>query len=45
MRQSLEAARNPALRAELTRNEDRAMATIEGMPGGYNARVHMYPNR
>ena len=40
MRQSLEAARNPALRAELTRNADRAMATIEGMPGGYNARAH-----
>ena len=42
MRQSLEAARNPALRAELTRNTDRAMANIEGMPGGYNALAHMY---
>jgi ubiquilin len=42
IRQSLEAARNPALRAEMTRNTDRAMANIEGMPGGYNALAHMY---
>ena len=44
MRQSLQAATNPALRAELTRNTDRAMANIEGMPGGYNALAHMYQN-
>lgn len=32
IRQSLQAASNPALRAEMTRNTDRAMANIEGMP-------------
>ena len=42
LRQSLEAARNPAVRAELTRNADRAMAHIEGTPGGYYALAHLY---
>jgi ubiquilin len=42
MRQSLAAATNPNLRAEMMRNTDRAMANIETMPGGYNALAHMY---
>ena len=42
IRQAMEVIRNPALMQEQTRNTDRAMANIEGMPGGYNALASMY---
>eukprot|EP00730_Choanoeca_flexa_P006366 TRINITY_DN12142_c0_g2_i26.p1 TRINITY_DN12142_c0_g2~~TRINITY_DN12142_c0_g2_i26.p1 ORF type:complete len:522 (+),score=127.01 TRINITY_DN12142_c0_g2_i26:138-1703(+) len=42
LRQSLEMARNPALRAEMMRQQDRAFSNIEAMPGGFQhlSRMH-----
>ena len=37
MRRAMSAMRNPGMMAEMTRQNDRAMANIESMPGGYNA--------
>lgn len=42
MRQSMEMARNPALRQEMMRNQDRALSNLESMPGGFNALQRMY---
>jgi len=42
IRQSMEMARNPALRDEMIRNQDRAMANIESMPGGHNLLAQMH---
>ena len=35
-------ARNPALRNEMLRNQDRALSNIESMPGGFNLLQRMY---
>eukprot|EP00045_Choanoeca_perplexa_P003218 m.29209 g.29209 ORF g.29209 m.29209 type:complete len:508 (-) comp11932_c0_seq1:49-1572(-) len=42
IRQSLEMARNPALRTEMMRQQDRAFSNIEAMPGGFQhlSRMH-----
>ncbi len=37
LRTMMSAARNPAVMAEMTRNQDRALANIEAMPGGFAA--------
>jgi len=42
LRQTMEAARNPALRREMQRNTDLAMSNIEGHPEGFNALRRMY---
>ncbi|GBG30461.1 Ubiquilin-4 [Hondaea fermentalgiana] len=42
LRTTMNAARNPALMNELMRNQDRAIANIESLPGGYNALARMY---
>mmetsp|Transcript_10775 Transcript_10775/g.14040 ORF Transcript_10775/g.14040 Transcript_10775/m.14040 type:complete len:566 (-) Transcript_10775:964-2661(-) len=42
LRQQMEAIRNPAVMQEMLRNQDRAMANIESLPGGYNALRRMY---
>mmetsp|Transcript_10060 Transcript_10060/g.17681 ORF Transcript_10060/g.17681 Transcript_10060/m.17681 type:complete len:438 (+) Transcript_10060:136-1449(+) len=42
LRQSMNAARNPAMMQEMMRNQDRALANIESLPGGYNALRRMY---
>jgi len=42
LRTTLQAARNPAIMNEMLRNQDRAMANIESLPGGYNALARMY---
>jgi len=42
LRQQMEAMRNPAVMQEMLRNQDRAMANIESLPGGYNALRRMY---
>ena len=42
LKQTLEAARNPRMQQELMRNQDRAIANIESLPGGYNALRKMY---
>jgi len=42
LRQSMSAARNPNVMQEMMRNQDRAMANIESLPGGYNALRRMY---
>ena len=33
LRQTMEIARNPAMRQELMRNQDRAMSNLESIPG------------
>jgi ubiquilin len=42
MRQTMAMARNPALRDEMIRNQDRAMANISSMPGGQNMLAQMH---
>ena len=42
LRQSMEMARNPALRQEMTRTQDRALSNIESMPGGFNLLRQMH---
>lgn len=42
LRQSLDAARNPALQQELLRQQDRALSNVEAMPGGLNLLSRMY---
>uniref|UniRef100_A0A7S2S5R3 Ubiquilin n=1 Tax=Mucochytrium quahogii TaxID=96639 RepID=A0A7S2S5R3_9STRA len=42
LRQMMSAARNPNVMQEMMRNQDRAMANIESLPGGYNALRRMY---
>jgi ubiquilin len=42
LRQSLQAARNPAMMQEMMRNQDRALANIESLPGGFNVLRRMY---
>ena len=40
--QTMEIARNPAMRQELMRNQDRAMSNLESIPGGQSALQRMY---
>jgi hypothetical protein len=40
--QGLQIARNPNLMQEMMRNNDRAMANIENVPGGFDALHRMY---
>lgn len=42
LRRSMEMARNPALMREMMAQNDRAMANIQSMPGGYNAMAAMF---
>jgi ubiquilin len=42
LRQTMELARNPSVYQELLRSNDRAMANLESIPGGYNALQRMY---
>ncbi|XP_044268515.1 ubiquilin-1-like [Tribolium madens] len=42
LRQTMELARNPSLYQELLRSNDRAMANLESIPGGFNALQQMY---
>lgn len=42
LRQSLQAARNPELMREMTRNADRALSNIEATPEGFNMLRRMY---
>ena len=42
LRQSLQAARNPAMMQEMMRNQDRALANIESLPGGFNVLRRLY---
>ena len=42
MRQTMEAARNPAMMQEMLRNQDRQMANISAHPEGFNALRRMY---
>jgi len=42
LRQTMEIARNPAMRQELMRNQDRAMSNLESLPGGQSALQRMY---
>jgi hypothetical protein len=42
LRQSMEMARNPALRDEMVRNQDQALRNVESMPGGFNALRQMH---
>lgn len=42
MRQSLRMARDPALRHQMTRQQDQAMANLSAMPGGFNALRRFY---
>lgn len=42
LRSMTAAARNPDLMAEMTRGQDRALANIESLPGGFNALRRMY---
>lgn len=44
LRQTMEAARNPELMREMTRNTDRAMSNIESSPEGFNMLRRMYEN-
>lgn len=43
-RRMLEISRNPQLMNEMMRNQDRQMANVEMMPGGYDALRRMYEN-
>jgi len=42
LRQSLRMARDPALRQQMTRQQDQAMANLSNMPGGFNALARFY---
>merc|ERR1719361_3184722 len=42
MRQAMQAASNPEVYQEMLRNQDRALANISNMPGGFNALSRMY---
>lgn len=42
MRQAMRASTDPNYQRELMRNNDRAMANIEAIPGGFNALVRMH---
>ena len=42
LRQTMELVRNPSVYQELLRSNDRAMANLESIPGGYNALQRMY---
>lgn len=42
LRTAAAAARNPAVLAEMMRGQDRALANIEALPGGFNALRRMY---
>jgi len=42
IRETIQMASNPAMMQELMRNQDRAMANIESIPGGFNALQRMY---
>lgn len=42
LRETMRAARNPQIFRELMRNQDRAIANIESMPGGHNALQRIY---
>merc|ERR1712038_1776790 len=44
MRETMELATNPSAMEELRRHQDRAMANLESMPGGFNALQRMYRN-
>lgn len=44
IRQGMQIARNPNLMQEMMRNNDRAMANIENVPGGFDALHRMYEN-
>ena len=40
----MEMMRNPAMRLEMQRQQDRAMSNVESMPGGFNMLSQMYAN-
>ncbi|KAK4535062.1 hypothetical protein CDCA_CDCA03G1087 [Cyanidium caldarium] len=42
LRQTMQMMRNPRLMQEMMRNNDRAMANLEAMPGGFDALRRMY---
>merc|ERR1719181_2362433 len=42
LQQAMEAVRNPEVYQEMLRNQDRAIANISNMPGGFNALSRMY---
>lgn len=42
MQQAMEAVSNPEVYQEMLRNQDRALANISNMPGGFNALSRMY---
>ncbi|KAF4656680.1 hypothetical protein FOZ61_006748 [Perkinsus olseni] len=42
LRQTMQAARNPSMMQEMMRNNDRQMANLDSIPGGYAALSRMY---
>jgi ubiquilin len=42
IRQTMDMARNPELMREMMRNNDRALANLETIPGGFNHLRRMY---
>ncbi len=43
LRQTMEIARNPAMRQELMRNQDRAMSNLESLPGTIERKIEQKP--
>ena len=42
MRQTMEIARNPAMREEMMRHQDRAISNLENIPGGFDALSRLF---